>query len=306
MSWDSAVDIRRIVVRGVINRPDYPGGYSVMGQSRVQYWDGSDWVDVRAQPWQVNPVTYWVLPIGRGNGSEVRTFDLATTVTTTKVRVLVEKGSEEGWAYLDEIEVYEPERTCTPAPQANLALAVNGGTADASSAYGGGYYSVTAVNDGRRETGDTFGFWLDGTPWIWPDWAQVGWDDPVTLGRIVVRGVVNRPGYPDGYRTLGQVRIQWWDDTTSTWTDVVGRTGQDNPIVNWLMPVSAADGTEVKEFRLRAAHDDKSPRAGRERHDRRLVVARRDRGAVAATAMGWRQPIALMSVSGRERPTDSQ
>jgi hypothetical protein len=247
VSWARAVDVRRVVIRGVVNRADYPGGYAVLGQARVQYWDGTAWVDVRGQPWQVNPVSYWMLPIGRGNGSEVRTFALPATVTTDEVRVLVEQGSEEGMSYLDELEVYEPEDRCTPRPQPNLALPVNGGAASGSSIYWGPYWE-TALNDGRRQSGATAGFWLDGTQWVWPDWAQIAWQQPVTLGRIVLRGVVNRPGYPDGYRTLRQVRVQWYDDATATWRDVVGRSGQDNPIVDWMMPVTTADGTEIREF----------------------------------------------------------
>lgn len=257
VEWTRAVDVRRVVLRGVINRADYPRGYAVLGQARVQYRDGGSWVDVRAQPWQVNPVSYWVLPIGRGNGSEVRTFDLTSTVTTDAVRVLIEQGSEEGMSYLDELEVYEPEATCAHRPQANLALPVNGGTASASSEHWWGTFPVAAVNDGRRETGGTGGFWLDNTAFAWPDWAQVAWTAPVTIGRIVVRGVVNQPGYPDGYRVLRQVRVQWWDDATSTWTDVVGRAGQDNPIVNWEMPVSTADGSEIREFDFTPVTTDK-------------------------------------------------
>jgi hypothetical protein len=110
------------------------------------------------------------------------------------------------------------------------------------------YYPAAAVNDDVRETGASGGFWLDGTSWSWPDWVQVAWPQPVTLARLVLRGVVNRAGYPDGYRTLGQVRVQYWDAATASWMDVIGQPGQENPIVNWVLPVTTADGSEIKQF----------------------------------------------------------
>lgn len=167
-----------------------------MGQTRVQYFSDTtdDWVDVVGRPWQVNPVTYWVLPIGTaGNGSEIRAFDLPEAITTDRLRVLIEQGSEEGWSYLDEIEAYEPEATCT---QANLALPSNGGVAGASSVIVSGN-PAAAVNNGQRETGFTGGYWHDATHEQWPDWVGVTWPEPVAITRLVAPGRGEPAWLPD-------------------------------------------------------------------------------------------------------------
>jgi hypothetical protein len=126
----------------------------------------------------------------------------------------------------------------------NLALS---GTASASSVYSSAY-PASAVNNGVRNTSAGGHYWHDGTKNQWPDWVQVAWPSVRTIDRIAIRGVITVPGYPPGDSTLAQSRVQYWDTATSTWVDVAGGAGQANPILNWKMPESVSDGSEVKLF----------------------------------------------------------
>lgn len=66
-----------------------------------------DWVDIQGASAQPNPIVDWVMPLNVADGSEIREFDFLP-VTTTRVRVLVENGTTEGWSWMDEIEAYGP------------------------------------------------------------------------------------------------------------------------------------------------------------------------------------------------------
>ncbi len=113
----------------------------------------------------------------RADGSEIRRFDLATPITTSKIRVLIEDGYADGWSYLDEIEAYRTGVGCAPPPQECTADVALDGTASASSTHSSGLYPVTGVNNGRRESGDGMGYWNDNANGTWPDWVQVAWDE---------------------------------------------------------------------------------------------------------------------------------
>jgi hypothetical protein len=65
---------------------------------------------------------------------------------------------------------------------------------------------------------------------------------------VVARIPLARRGFPAGEITLRRTRIQYWDDPTSTWVDVVGRSGQDNPIIDWAGPIEVYDGSESRTF----------------------------------------------------------
>ncbi len=88
------------------------------GRTRIQYYDDatSTWVDVTGATGQPNPIADWQGPIETYDGSESRSFDLATPVTTTKIRALIEDGSTDGWSWLDELTAYSGEDCHPPYP----------------------------------------------------------------------------------------------------------------------------------------------------------------------------------------------
>jgi hypothetical protein len=245
VAWDQPERVSRIVVRIPIARPDFPLGEITLRRTVVQYWDdaNSAWVDVVSRS-DANPILDWTGPIGYADGSETRELEF-DTVVTSKVRVVVEDGSSDGWSWLDEVEVYDHDRCRTPSNRVNIALADNGGISTASSTFT--VWAPKALNDGIRQSAGNY-YWNDGTNGVWPDWAQIEWTRPRTVDRIVVRGMTFPPGWTIGYRTLRRTRIQYWDQATSTWEDVAGHAGQDNPILAWVMPDGPADGSERRQF----------------------------------------------------------
>ena len=247
IEWDRARTLNRILVR-------LPIHYGYTFDARIQYWDGGAWVDVVGRAGQGNPVSGWRMPNER-DGSEVKAWDFGTAITTTKIRVLFEGGSS-GWSLLEEIAAYYGDGDCFKPgpPEPGLAQECTfralDGTASASSVHSSGLYPVSGVNNGRRESGDSKGYWNDNTNGVWPDWVQIDYGTPQTVSRIVARIPLARRGFPLGEITLRRTRIQYYDDATSTWVDVTGATGQPNPIVDWQGPIETYDGSESRTFDL--------------------------------------------------------
>lgn len=257
VEWRSAVAIDRIVVRGPVPTASTWWGFEVaaertLARTRIQYYDGatSRWVDVVGRAGQDNPITDWVMPWQTAEGSEFRQFDF-TAVTTTRIRALIEEGSANGYSHLDEIEAYESGSDCDPPPILTCRNVALDGTASASSVHASGLYPVAGVNNGRRESGTSQGYWNDGTNGSWPDWVQIAWATPQTIDRVVARIPLAQSGFPLGEITLERTRIQYFDDATSTWVDIAGRSGQDNPILDWQGPVDVYDGSESRSFDVR-------------------------------------------------------
>lgn len=252
IEWSSARTLDRITLNAGIFQGG--SGYQLpeertLGDVRVQYWNGSTWIDVVGRRGQDNPTGEWLSAYETADGSEIRRFDLATPVTTTKIRALIEEGNDRGWSFLDEIEAYASGEECDEPPVTTCEnRVVADGTLTASSTHSSGLYPLSGLTDGYLSSGATQGYWNDDTNGVWPDWVQTAWARPITVDRIVARIPLARTGFPIGEITLRRTRIQYWDDATSTWTDAVGRTGQDNPIVDWTGPIGTADGSETKTF----------------------------------------------------------
>ncbi|ADB48519.1 hypothetical protein [Conexibacter woesei] len=246
VAWAQPLTINRVVARIPLAQAGFPTGEITLRRTRIQYWDAttSTWVDVVGRSGQSNPILDWTGPIGRADGTETRMFHIAP-VTTTKIRAVIEDGSTDGWSWLDELEAYAAD--CATPSNENLALGTNAGTAIASSEYSS-LASIAKLNDGRRQTHLGRTYWMDGTGFSWPDWAGIKWSSPRSLNRIVLRGPALYSSYPTDRRTLGRTRVQYWSDDSSTWVDVVGRSGQDNPILNWVMPPDMTDGSEIRQF----------------------------------------------------------
>lgn len=275
VAWSSPTAINRIVLRAPVwSYGTAPSG-RILFRVRVQYYDDANatWVDVAGRTGQFNPISYWISAETSADGREVKTFDF-TTVRTSKIRAYFERGSWDGWSLLEEIEAYEGDGSCTkpgvpeppartPIDQCNLAVDA---IPTASSVHTSGSYPISAINNGRRESGTSQGYWNDDTNGTWPDWAQLEWEAPVTLDRIVARIPLARTGFPVGEITLRRTRIQYWNDMLNDWTDVIADNGQANPIVDWTGPIGTYDGSESRTFefvpittrRIRALIEDGS------------------------------------------------
>lgn len=124
----------------------------------------------------------------------------------------------------------------------NLALVANGGTVTVSSALGG--YPASALNDGVRQTG--YGYWNDATQRQYPDWAQVGWAEPRTIDKVVLRLPVASQ-LTEAQRTIGSLTLQYWDPSTGSWKNISALNGTPNPILQWVAPTTP-NGSELREF----------------------------------------------------------
>jgi hypothetical protein len=247
IEWRTPTRIDRIRLRDLVVTGFDIGRFETLRRTRVQYYDDatSSWVDVVGRSGQDNPILNWTAPTVIADGSEIKQFDF-TPVTTSKIRVLFEQNSDLEYSYFDEIEAYD-RGDCRLPPTECSDIALDG-TASASSVHSSGDYPASGVNNGQVESGATRGYWNDNTNGSWPDWVQVAWDQPQTINRVVARIPLAQTGFPHGEITLRRTRIQYYDDATSSWVDVVGRTGQDNPILDWTGPIGTADGSETKTF----------------------------------------------------------
>lgn len=223
--------VTRIVAKIPTIQPGFPVGETTLRRTRVQYLDReTGWTDVVGVAGQDNPIVDWSGPLV-ADGSETRTFDLATPVNTTAVRVVFDEGSSDGWSWLAELETWD----CLP----NLATARYGGTAFTSS--NASFSSASFLNDDY-----VAGDWMDGTPGLFPDDAGIEWRTARTLDRIVLRAPLWRSSMTPAERVLRQTRIQYWDAGSSTWSDVVVTgTGQRNPLVDWFLPQAASSLQDV-------------------------------------------------------------
>lgn len=247
VAWTSPQTLSRLVVRIPIGTPGLPVGTRTLRRVRIQYWDesGSRWADVVDARGAPNPVLDWESATVADPG-QTRRFTFASPVTTSKVRVVIEDGSSDGWSWLDEIEAYGAGCVIPdPDPNPNLALASNGGQVSVSSELSSSFPG-TAINDVLRQGGSAYGYWVDGTIWIYPDWAQIAWDAPQSIGRVVVRLPVGSSA-PEGYRTIRKSRVQYWDDSGSSWIDVPSTRDAPNPILNWESS-TVADASQVRSF----------------------------------------------------------
>ena len=196
----------------------------------VQYWDGAAWAPV---------------PGGRVTGNSLvwRTFTFAP-ISTQRIRVVVNSASK--YSRVAEIEAYTDGGTATTPPPlpppttsgTNVALSVNGGSAIASSVYGTGF-SAMAVIDGDRRGAKwgTDGVWVDGTPTVFPDWIEVDFNGPQTIGTVNVFGVQDNntaPVEPTTTMTFSKYGltafdVQYWNGTA--WVRVPGGQVTGNNLI---------------------------------------------------------------------------
>jgi PKD repeat protein len=133
------------------------------------------------------------------------------------------------------ISVQAPPDGTPPGASLNVALAVNGGVASASSTLRASN-SVMYVNDDRRSgsgwsTGG--GGWADATLGAFPDWVQIAFDGVKTIDHVVVYSVQDdfqNPVEPTATTTftkygLTAFQVQGWNG--STWVTLASVAGNN-------------------------------------------------------------------------------
>ena len=130
-----------------------------------------------------------------------------------------------------------PVTTPTPTVRANVALAANGGIASASSESAGELYAAALAIDGIRAWGNT-GAWRDGTVNAFPDWLQVDFNSPKTIGEIDIYSVRDNftstaePTDAETFTLYGitDFEVQYWDG--SNWVTVPnGNITNNNKVI---------------------------------------------------------------------------
>ena len=121
-----------------------------------------------------------------GNNLVKRTVNF-TAASYDRVRINI-TAALASYARITEIEAWGT--SAGPPPPSNVALAVNGGVASASSTYSAAGYSfaVSSVNDGER-AGLNWGHgggWNDSTANSYPDWVQITFNSAKTIDHVVV------------------------------------------------------------------------------------------------------------------------
>ncbi len=145
--------------------------------------------------------------------------------------------------------------TTSTHPRVNVAAAVNGGFATASSILGAAYDPAGAINGDRKGLGwGNGGGWSDGTPGTYPDWLQVDFAGPQPINEIDVftlQDNVANPSEP----ALGMVfsqfgirdfEVQYWDG--HIWTRVPGGNIDGNNQVWSRFGFDAITTTKIRIF----------------------------------------------------------
>jgi subtilisin family serine protease len=142
-----------------------------------------------------------------------------------------------------------------PAGRMNVALAMNGGVATASSTLNANYPASGAINGDRRGLGwGAGGGWNDGTPNSSPDWIEVAFTGPMTIDEINVFSMQDNYTAPIeptqtmtfAYWGLRAFEVQYW--TGSAWAAVPGGTITNNNRVWRQVLFAPVTTTRVRVF----------------------------------------------------------
>ena len=182
----------------------------------VQYWTGSAWAAVPGGTVSSNSLIW-------------RTITFAP-ISTTKIRVVVNSALA-SWSRIAEVEVLGTAPVPPPPPPppppdtlVNVALASNGGLAQASSVHSAPYVPAGANNGDRKGVA----YWADGTSNIFPDWLEVSFSSTVSLKKVNVFSVQDNykaPVEPTDTMTftkygLRDFEVQYWNG--AAWVTVPG------------------------------------------------------------------------------------
>ena len=96
-----------------------------------------------------------------------------------------------------------------------MALAVNGGTAAASSTFSSGFPAASVINGDRKGLSwGSGGGWQDGTDGVWPDSVEVQFSEPRTIEEIdvfTVQDAYTAPSEPTTGMTFTKYGLQDFD-----------------------------------------------------------------------------------------------
>ena len=144
--------------------------------------------------------------------------------------------------------------TVSPASnRLNVALAVNGGVATASSSLSGAYPPAGAINGDRRGVGwGAGGGWNDGTPNTFPDWIEVAFDGAKTIDEVSVFSMQDNytaPVEPTPTMTftswgLRGFQVQYWDG--AAWVTIPGASITNNNLVWRRFLVTPVTTTKIR------------------------------------------------------------
>lgn len=137
----------------------------------------------------------------------------------------------------------------------NVALAANGGTALASSAFGAGWGASGTINGDRNGLSwESGGGWNDANKDVYPDWLEVDFSGTKQVDEIDIFTVQNNYSAPSAPTpsmtfTLFGVRdfeVQYWNG--SAWTPVPGGTVTGNTLVWRQFVFSAITTSKIRVF----------------------------------------------------------
>jgi hypothetical protein len=219
----------------------------------VQAWDGSAWQTV---------------PNGSvaSNNRVMRRFVFGSPITTDRIRVVVHSSADGLYSRIVEVEalscapavVPTPTSMPTPTPACNIvnvASALNGAAAVASSTVNANFPASATINGDRKGTGwgTPAGGWNDATRASFPDTLEVTFAAPQVISEIAVYTLQNSfssPLEPTDAMTftaygLTAFDVQAWDG--SQWVTVPGGLVTNNNLVKrkFVFPDITTDRVRV-------------------------------------------------------------
>jgi hypothetical protein len=232
VQFNSAYELTEVDVFGVQDNyqsPSIPSStmtFTLYGlrDFQLQYWTGSAWAPIPGAAVSGNTLVW-------------RQFVFAP-VTTSRIRLWI-TSAVNTWSRVAEIEAYTSGGSPPPpASRSNVALAVNGGAASASSFHSSGYGPSGVINGDRRGANwGAGGGWNDGSADSWPDWIEVAFAGSRTIDQVDVFSVQDAYAAPIDpvaglmftLYGLRDFKIQYW--TGSAWVDVPGASVTGNQLV---------------------------------------------------------------------------
>jgi subtilisin family serine protease len=200
---------------------------------RVQMSTGTGWVDV---------------PGGHitGNNLVKRRITFGTSISTDKIRVVVNNTADGVYSRVVEIEAFSCNAAPTPTPApspgtclTNVAASSYGSTASASSEISQNYATSGAIDGNHTGTGWGTGVgWNDATAGAYPDYLIVNFGVNQPLSEVVVYSLQDNYGSPSeptdamtfNYYGLIDFQIQI-PDGRGGWVDVPGGNIKGNNLV---------------------------------------------------------------------------
>jgi hypothetical protein len=144
--------------------------------------------------------------------------------------------------------------TVVPVPgRLNMALAVHGGVASASSTLAPGYPASGTIDGDRRGLNwGAGGGWNDGTPNAYPDWIEVAFDGAKRIDEVNIFSMQDNytaPVEPTPTMTftswgLRGLRVEYWDG--AAWTPIPGASVTTNNLVWRQFLVSPVTTTRIR------------------------------------------------------------